>query len=91
MTIKEHNAPLKEKMEKSGCRFIHKENKAYFVDNNDKYEPFPVGYITGPSSFERGYYVSIQGKNGWLQRSGYNLSELEKWALETAQKVLAES
>lgn len=91
MTIREHNAPLKDKMEKSGCRFVHKGRLAYFVDKNDKYAPFPVGYITGPSSFERGYYMSVQGPNGWRQRDGLNISELEKWALETAQKMLAES
>ncbi len=84
------NASLKAEMESKGCKLITKDGKQYFVDKEGKYANFPVGYITGPSKDGNsgGFYMSVYGVNGWSQKSGHNISELEKWAVERSRRNL---
>ncbi len=89
MTKEMQNAPLKAEMESKGCKLITKDGKQYFVDKEGKYANFPVGYITGPSKHDReGFYMSVYGVNGWSQRSGHDIYELEKWAVERSRRNL---
>ncbi len=87
--VQKHNQPLKLKMESKGFRLKFTKDHTFFVDANGKYEPYPIGYITGPHHGGNGeLYMSVQGPNGWRQRSFKNESEAVKWALATAKEIL---
>lgn len=65
------------------------------MEANNEYEPYPVGYIRGPHFSECGsrtpYSYSVQGRDGWLQRSFSHTDvaiEGAKWALDTALSVM---
>jgi hypothetical protein len=92
--ITAHNKPLHEAMIARGCKWVSTSSKEYFTFDGE-YEPYPAGYIRGPQFHENGnprpYSYSVQGRNGWLQRSFTHqevLTEGPRWALETAQSVL---
>lgn len=94
--IQKHNAPLHEAMKAKGYELIQKQNLVHYVDSEGKYVPYPVGYITGPQYSNNGnpkpYSMSVQGRNGWHQRSfsskEINSGEAAKWALETGREIL---
>lgn len=88
--IQKHNAPLKAKMEEQGFKYVNRNGKAYYVDKNEVYQPYPVGYITGPSLhiYSNQFYASVQGKDGWLQRDFKEEKEAIQWAIKAAQDVL---
>jgi len=89
--IENQNAPLRAKMEKRGYHLnISKDKRKFFIDKEGKYVPYPVGYITGPGMSNGSYYMSVQGKNGWSQKSGLDILELKKWAVEKSKQNLAE-
>jgi hypothetical protein len=74
---------------KQNCKFQEGKNTASFIDIDGKYVSFPVGYITyNFYPADRGTpYISVQGKNGWLQKSSKNHQELLQWAIETSSKL----
>lgn len=74
----------------SGSRYAH------FINAAGKYEPFPVGYITGPSRAEENgngkpWYISVNGPDGWHQKSGTvaDIGRLKAWAVQTQSEILA--
>lgn len=89
-----HNAKLDASMKAQGFNKVFKRGLSFFEDSNGKYVPFPVGYITGPSSSDRGgelvVYASVQGQNGWLQKQvkPHQESSLVAWALKSASSIL---
>lgn len=89
--IDRHNTPLREQMKRKGCTLVHRDGKASFY-RDGVYVPYPPGYVTGPSSCSEGFYLSVQGPNGWHQRTwrAGQYAKAEQWALETARKILAE-
>jgi hypothetical protein len=90
--FRKHNKPLKKAMEDNGFLLVHRDGKTYFVDKNGEYQSYPVGYITGPSSCEQGYYVSVKGRDGWAQRTfkADRTAQTAEWALERAKEALNE-
>lgn len=92
-TFWSHNEPLFNEMIKKGFKFKRDNKLAYFVDSEGEYANFPVGYITGPgvdynNGNPRPWYASVNGHNGWAQRSGKNQQEVVAWALEKGKEVL---
>lgn len=89
--VQKHNEPLRQAHFKLGYKWKTKNGIAYFVDDTDKYVPFPVGYITGPTrdrNREGFSYMSVYlGESGWAQRTMDNGIELEQWALERAKEA----
>lgn len=92
--ITAHNKPLHEAMIARGCEWVSTSSKEYFTFDGE-YEPYPAGYIRGPQFHENGnprpYSYSVQGRNGWLQRSFTHqevFTEGPRWALEAAKSVL---
>jgi hypothetical protein len=94
LTIADHNEQLRKVMFDRGCEW--KSNAIYEHFTRDgEYEPYPVGYIRGPQFHSNGnhrpYSYSVQGRDGWLQRSFTQpeyLTEGPKWALDTALSVM---
>lgn len=73
---------------KKGNKYTH------YIDSDGNYVSYPIGYITGPS---RGtdaltgkpyWYCSVQGGNGWRQRSGTTPEEVSKWAIQKQKEVM---
>jgi hypothetical protein len=77
------NKPLYEKMIATGHTYKKNKGSGHFVNKDGDYVPFPVGYVTGVGYLKNGspypYYVSIQGTNGWYQRSFTNFGQALKW------------
>lgn len=94
LTIAIHNEQLRKVMFDRGCEWKQTTSKEYFTKDGE-YEPYPVGYIRGPHFSECGsrtpYSYSVQGRDGWLQRSFSHTDvaiEGAKWALDTALSVM---
>lgn len=79
-----HNKPLYDKMIADGNILVHENGYQKFVDKDNNYVDYPVGYVTGPMFENRSipypHYVSIKSENGWVQRSFRTFSECVDWA-----------
>jgi hypothetical protein len=91
--IQNHNAPLKAQMKEKGAKLVQKNNHVFFQDGSGEYVPYPVGYITGPSPCDGGFYLSVQGRGGWSQREWAHgeIHKASQWALERAESNLKEA
>ena len=88
-TFKTNNEPLAKKLNAAGAFLVHKREHVFF-EKNGEFVPYPPGYITGPMSCADGFYVSVQGPDGWRQRTYPHgkMAEAEEWALTTAKQIL---
>jgi len=86
------NAPLHAAMLAAGNRFVKEKGREFFRDENGNYASYPVGYIRGPHRAENGsprpWSFSVQGEEGWHQRS---FTSREHWNGEGLMWALAES
>jgi hypothetical protein len=98
--IEQHNKPLQEAMKAKGFRMKKKGTTVCYYDKADVFQSFPAGYITGPSDnntdkrYITGKYMSVRDNNGcWKQQTmPLNLlSNLQRWALDTAKEVLTQA
>jgi hypothetical protein len=84
--INEINRNLNLQMQAKGCRFVTREPYQHFIGADGAYAPYPPGYIRGIGST----CMSVQGHNGWHQRTFQTIARAQEWALETAREVLAQ-
>jgi|TARA_R110000744_G_scaffold376725_1_gene491166 hypothetical protein len=93
--IEQHNKPLQEAMKAKGFRMKKVGKTVCYYDKADVFQPFPAGYITGPSdNYNTGKYMSVRDNNGcWKQQTMplNRLSKLQQWALDTAKEVLTQA
>lgn len=88
--IRNHNLPLRRKLELEGCQLLTNTHACTtnFVNAAGEYVPYPTGYITCAPA-----HISVRLKNGtWAQRTFAQFGTAAKayeWALETAGKEVA--
>ncbi len=92
--ISEHNAEFDRMMVEQGYTLKRCERYRRYVDSNDKYVPFPDGYVTGPHYNNNGnpqpWSYSMNGKNGWLQMAFRFRREADDWIAEKLDQWDAE-
>lgn len=89
------NARLFDAAIADGKTFFRDDNYQYMKNTDGSFYGWPVGFITGPQFCNNGnprpFQLSVNGTNGWHQRSG-TLAEVEglvAWAVETQKRILA--
>ena len=88
--IEEANAPLNKAMEIKGCTFKKTKTTEHFVDQDDNFVPYPVGYIRANNYAGFHFYISVQGDVGWLQKKFNQADKVGayKWAMECKTSAL---
>ena len=90
------NRPLRDEMFRIGFEWKSTKTHEHFVDSDGEYVPYPLGYIRGAHLSENGsprpWSFSVQGHDGWHQRSFPTLSrDAYDWALETAKEIILDT
>ena len=92
--ITEDNYRLHAEMVDKGYAFHRGERYEHFVDKDNAYQAYPVGYIRGPHYEANGnpnpHSCSVQGENGWHQRSFKTRAETIDWAIAKQKEILNE-
>lgn len=93
-TMYGRNQELFDEMLRQGKTYVCTETHHYFTNPDHSYFGFPKGFITGPQ-YSRGtptpVCMSVNGPNGWLQRSG-TLAEIDiltAWAVKIQDRILS--
>ena len=94
--ITPENSRLHQEMLDKGYLFHSGDGMQYFHNSDNGYVNYPIGYITGPCrSTDNGsgkpWYCSVNGQNGWHQKSSASRDEVIDWAIKKQKEILDEN